>query len=91
MEHVIDTAQGGPNITGAPAFKDAMADVPSSDGSAWVDIQGIVQVVRQLMSPEDKAAFDRDTMPNLAPLKALVVGSESDASHERVRVFLKID
>jgi Protein of unknown function (DUF3352) len=90
VEHVIDTAHGGPSITGSAAYKDAMAGVPSSDGSVWVDIQGIVQMVRQSMPPQQRTNFDRITLPNLAPLKALVIGSESDTNHERVRIFLRI-
>ena len=90
VEHVIDTAQGGANITGNAAYRDAVAGVPSSDASMWVDVQGVVQAVRQVMPSQDRAEFDRVLMPNLAPLKAVVVGSESDTSHARVRVFVKI-
>jgi hypothetical protein len=90
VEHVIDTAKGGANITSNPAYSDALAGVPSSDASLWVDVQGVVQAVRQVMPAEAKAQFDSEVMPNLAPLKAVVVGSESDTSHARVRVFLKI-
>ena len=90
VQHVVDTAQGGPNISSSAAYKDAIASVPSSKGSVWVDIQGIVTLIRQSLPPGDQAGFDLRVMPNLAPLKALVVGSEGDASHARVRVFLKI-
>jgi hypothetical protein len=90
VEHVIDTAQGGPNITSDAAYKGAIAGVPSSDGSVWVDVQGIVQAIRQVMPSQDRSEFDRVVMPNLAPLKAVVVGSESDTSHARLRIFVKI-
>lgn len=90
VERVVDTAQGAPNIKSSSGYTDAVRSVPSSDGSIWVDIQGFVQLVRQMMPAEDQATFDRDTLPNLAPVKAFVVGSEGDSSHTRVRVFLKI-
>ena len=90
VERVVDTAQGGANISSSSGYTDAVGSVPSSDGSIWVDIQGIAQLVRQSLSPAEQAAFDRETMPNLAPAKAFVVGSEGDASHVRVRIFLKI-
>jgi hypothetical protein len=90
VQRVVDTDQGGANISSSSAYTGAIASVPSSGGSVWVNIQGIVDLVRQMMPSEQRAAFDRDTLPNLAPLKALVVGSESDSSHQRVRVFLTI-
>jgi Protein of unknown function (DUF3352) len=90
VERVVDTAQGGANIKSSSGYTDAVGSVPSSDGSVWVDIQGFVQLVRQMMPAGDQAAFDRDSMPNLAPLKAFVAGSEGDSSHLRVRIFLKI-
>jgi hypothetical protein len=89
VQRVVDTAQGGANISDSSAYRDAIASVPSSDGSVWVDIQGIVDQIRQAL-PQQQAAFDHDTLPNLAPLKAFVVGSEGDSSHTKVRVFLKI-
>jgi hypothetical protein len=90
VQHVIDTAQGGANISSSAAYKDALASVPSTGGSVWVDIQGIVALIRQSLPAQQQAFFDQNTLPNVAPLKALVVGSESDSNHERVSVFLKI-
>ncbi len=42
------------------------------------------------MPPDARATFDEDTLPNLAPLKAFVVGSESNSSRTHTRFFLKI-
>jgi len=90
VQRVVDAAKGGGNILSSSAYKDAIASVPSSKGSVWVDIQGIVALVRQSLPPDAQAAFDRDAAPNLAPLKAFVVGSDGDATHDHVRIFLKI-
>ena len=90
VERVIDTAQGGQNISSSTAYKSAIAAVPSSSSAVWVNIQGIVAFVRDAMPPDARATFDRDTLPNLAPLKAFVVGSDGNSGRTHTRFFLKI-
>ena len=90
VERIIDTAQGGQNISSSTAYKGAIASVPSSSSVVWVNIQGLVEFARGVMPSDARAAFDRDTLPNLAPLKAFVVGSEGNSSRTHTRFFLQI-
>ena len=90
VERVIDTARGGQNISSSTDYKSAIASVPSSNSVVWVNIQGLVELARGVMPPDQRANFDRYTLPNLAPLKAFVVGSEGNSSRTHTRIFLKI-
>ena len=71
-------------------FTSATAKVPTREGIFFLDIQAIAGTVRQNLPPEAQAAYDRDVAPNLAPITAFVVGSESDEQHQTVRMFLQI-
>jgi hypothetical protein len=90
IHQLIDTQASGTDVRSSPVFTSATAKVPTSEGFFFLDIQAIAGTVRQSLPPEAQAAYDRDVAPNLAPIHAFVVGSESDEQHQTVRMFLQI-
>ena len=90
IHQLIDTQASGEDVRTAPVFSSATATVPSTEGVFFLDVQAIAATVRENLPPDAQAIYDRDVAPNLAPVTALVFGSESDEQHERVRMFLQI-
>ena len=90
IHQLIDTKASGTDVRSSPVFTSATAKVPTSEGFFFLDIQAIAGTVRQSLPPEAQAAYDRDVASNLAPIRAFVVGSESDEQHQTVRMFLQI-
>jgi hypothetical protein len=71
-------------------FISATAKVPTVEGVFFLDVQAIADTVRENLPPTEQATYDQDVAPNLAPVTAFVVGSESDEQHQTVRMFLQI-
>ncbi len=90
LRRVVDTANGGPDITSEPRFTKALEGMSTSDGMAYVDLAGLIQAVRDSMAPAERADFDTTTFPNLEPLDAFVMGMDSDESHQHLRMFLQV-
>jgi hypothetical protein len=90
IHQLIDTKASGSDIRSSPVFTSATAKVPTAEGLYFLDVQAIADTIRQNLPPEEQAAYDRDVAPNLAPISAFVVGSESDEQHQTVRMFLQI-
>ncbi|MEP6477235.1 MAG: DUF3352 domain-containing protein [Actinomycetota bacterium] len=90
IHQLIDTQASGEDVRTAPVFSSATATVPSTEGVFFLDVQAIAATVRENLPPDVQAIYDRDVAPNLAPVTALVVGSESDEQHQRLRVFLQM-
>jgi hypothetical protein len=90
IHQLIDTKASGTDVRSSPVFTSATAKVPTREGFFFLDVQAIAGTVRQNLPPEAQAAYDKDVAPNLAPITAFVVGSESDEQHQTVRMFLQI-
>ena len=90
IHQLIDTEASGQDIRTASVFSSATATVPSTEGVFFLDVQGIASTVRENLPPDAQATYDRDVAPNLAPISAFVIGSESDEQHQTVRMFLQI-
>jgi hypothetical protein len=90
IHQLIDTEASGEDIRTASVYSSATASVPSTESVFFLDVQGIVTTVRKNLPPEAQAFYDREVAPNLAPVSAFVIGSESDEQHQRVRMFLQI-
>jgi hypothetical protein len=88
IKQLIDTKASGQTLASTSAYRDATAKVPSSDGLAYFDIQKIAGAIRDALPPDEQAQFDQNVGPDLKALRAFVVGSSSDPSHQTVRFFL---
>jgi hypothetical protein len=87
----IDTVRGNvESITSDDAFNDAVSRVPGSDSLMYVDVQGIVDAVRENLPPLDREMFDGLVAPNLAPIKAIVAGSQNEGRRQRSRFLILI-
>jgi hypothetical protein len=90
IHQLIDTQASGTDVRTAPVYTSATASVPTAESVFFLDIQAIADTVRTNLPPDAQAAYDQEVAPNLAPLKAFVVGGESDEQHQTIRVFLQI-
>jgi hypothetical protein len=90
IHQVIDADASGQDVRTTSVYASATATVPSTESVFFLDVQGIASTVRENLPPEAQAVYDRDVAPNLAPITAFVIGSESDEQHQRVRMFLQI-
>jgi hypothetical protein len=90
IHRLIDTQASGKDVRTTPVFTSATAKVPTVEGVFFLDVQAIAATVRENLPPSDQATYDQDVAPNLAPITAFVIGSESDEQHQTVRMFLQI-
>jgi hypothetical protein len=90
VHQLIDTRASGEDVRTSPVFTSATAKAPTVEGVFFLDVQAIAGTVRENLPPADQATYDQDVAPNLAPITAFVVGSESDEQHQTVRMFLQI-
>jgi hypothetical protein len=90
IHRLIDTKASGEDVRTSPVFISATAKVPTVEGVFFLDVQAIADTVRENLPPTEQATYDQDVAPNLAPVTAFVVGSESDEQHQTVRMFLQI-
>lgn len=93
IHRILDahSASATKGIQAAANFKEAVPHA-GEGGSAlfYVDVEAVVGVVRGAMGPEAQQAFDRDTAPNLRPVKAFVFSQSTTADHVSMRIFLLI-
>jgi hypothetical protein len=90
IERLIDTEASGSTISSDPGFTSATTNVPTSDGVLYVDVPAIVDSIRQRLPAEMAADFDRQVGKNLAPIEAVVAGSENTADEQRIRLLVRI-
>lgn len=90
IHQLIDTKASGEDVRSGPVFTSATASVPTDEGVFFLDVRAIAEAVRQNLPPDDQAFYDADVAPNIAPITAFVVGSESDEEHQTIRMFLQI-
>ena len=90
IERVIDTKGSGSSITSDPGFTSATQNVPTSDGVLYLDVAAIVDAVRQQLPPQVRAEFDDQAGKDLAPIEAVVAGSENSADEQRMRLLVRI-
>jgi hypothetical protein len=90
IRQLIDTKASGEDVRSSPVFTSATARVPIVENVFFLDVQAIAETVRQNLPAEAQAAYDEDVAPNIAPITAFVIGSESDEQHQTVRMFLQI-
>jgi hypothetical protein len=93
IHRIVDahSASATKGIQASANFKEAVPHA-GEGGSAlfYVDVEAVVGAIRGVMSPEAQQAFDRDTAPNLRPVKAFVVSQSTTADHVSMRIFLLI-
>ena len=87
IKQLID-AKAGANITSNSAFTTAQAVVPSQRQFFYVDVQGMLQGIATA-SP-DQAASMQQAIALLKPVKAVVIGAESDATHSHSKLLIEI-
>jgi hypothetical protein len=89
MQQIIDTEQGGANITSSPAFVEARKEVPA--GSVFfIDVQAVVTDVRATMPADQRARFDAAAGAGLRHVAYVVSGSASTSESSRTRLFIRI-
>jgi hypothetical protein len=93
IHRILDahSASATKGIQASANFKEAVPHA-GQGGSAlfYVDAEAVVGVIRGAMGPEAQRAFDRNTAPNLRPVKAFVVSQSTTADHVSMRIFLLI-
>ena len=87
IKQLID-AKAGANITSNNTFTTAQAAVPSQRQFFYVDVQGVLQGIATA-SP-DQAASMQQAIALLTPVKAVVIGTESDATHSHSKLLIEI-
>jgi len=86
INRIIDTAHGGQPITANERYTAALAAVPATDGLLYVDVRSVLDALPSAL-PSDVLS---QVEPNIAPIEAVVMGTESDASRSHVRYFVRI-
>ena len=86
---VLDAHATGRNILTSGGFPAGVAR-SSSAGLLWADMQQAVSVIRDQLSPSDRASFDDTTGGNLAPLRVLLLTSTGDRSTQTVTMQLTL-
>jgi hypothetical protein len=89
IEKIIDL-KAGSSISSDPGFTSATANVPTSDGVLYLDVQAIADAVRGQLQPGEAASFDDAVGKNLAPIEAVVAGSENGPDEQRARLLIRI-
>jgi Protein of unknown function (DUF3352) len=87
IEAILDARSSGSTISTDPGFTAAIANVQTSDGVLYVDVPAIVDSVRRQLPPGE---FDPQIGANLAPIEAVVAGSENSADEQRMRLLIRI-
>ena len=87
IKQLID-AKAGANITSNSTFTTAQAAVPSQRQFFYVDVQGMLQGIATA-SP-DQAASMQQAIALLKPVKAVVIGAESDSTHSHSKLLIEI-
>jgi len=87
IEAILDARSSGAVISTDPRFVSATANVPTSDGVLYVDVPALVDSVRGQL-PSD--ALDPQVLANLAPIEAVVAGSENGPDEQRARLLIRI-
>jgi len=90
IEHVIDAKASGSSISADPGFTSATQGVPTSDGVLYVDVPAVVEAIRPQLPPDAQAEFDAEVAKNLAPIEAVVAGSENGPDVQRTRLLVRI-
>ena len=90
IERVIDTKASGSSISSDAGFTSAIANVPASDGVLYLDVPALVDSVRHQLSPQEAADFDQQVGKDLAPIEAVVAGSENGSDQQRLRLLVRI-
>jgi hypothetical protein len=91
VKAVIDAEQGGGSIRESPNYKLADAQASGYDQSMfYLDIEAVTAAARASMSPQEAAQFDATALPNLRPLKSLIVAGEISSDRIPARLFLAI-
>jgi Protein of unknown function (DUF3352) len=87
IEAILDARSSGSVISSDPGFAAATANIPTSDGVLYLDVPALVESVRGQL-PSD--ALDPQVLANLAPIEAVVAGSENSADEQRARLLVRI-
>jgi Protein of unknown function (DUF3352) len=87
---IIDTAGGGANISTNASFVAAFKAVPTGGTFLFFDVQRILAEVRKQLPPDMQGSFDKSTGSYFQPVQWVAVGSGSDATHDRQRIFIRI-
>ena len=90
IHQLIDTKASGEDVRTASVYASATTTVPTVESVIFLDIQAIADTVRQNLPPDLQGTYDEDVAPNIAPLSAFVIGSESDEHRQTLRMFLQI-
>jgi hypothetical protein len=87
---IIDTKASGASISSDPGFVSATATVPTSDGVLYLDVPAIVDAVPARWPTEAAQRFDEEIGRKLAPIEAVVAGTENLPDEQRARLFIRI-
>jgi hypothetical protein len=84
-------ARDGQNITSSSGYSDAIpADQGSSADMVYVNLQSILQYVRNQLSASDRLAFDLEIAPITNHLTEFSVTGQSGSNSSTFRVFLGV-
>jgi len=90
VERVVDVSLDGGGLVDSAAFKSATASVPTTDSLMYLDMSAVLAAIRSQLDPTTAGFFDQQAGKDLAPIKAVVAGSEGDERSARGRVFIQI-
>jgi hypothetical protein len=90
IEAILEARSSGAAISTDPGFTAAIANVPTSDGVLYVDVPAILDSARRQLPPDVAKQFDEEVGTNLAPIEAVVAGSENTADEQRMRLLVRI-
>jgi Protein of unknown function (DUF3352) len=91
VEQAVDLDAGsGSSIASNPNYQAAIAQLPGTESVLYVDVQGIVSMVKGFVPGDAYQRFLDEGGSNLEPITLVAAGSESDEQGSRSTLLIEI-
>jgi len=90
VEQAVDLAQNGGSITTDADYSAATDGLPGTESLVYVDVQGILTAVQNILPGQAYQDFLNQGGENLQPITVVVAGSESDEQGSSSRLLIGI-
>jgi hypothetical protein len=90
VARVIDAHAGAKGVASTQSFKDTVGVAATYQSLEYLDVQQIAHLVQSNLSGAELGTFDTDVKPYLAPVWAVGVTGQADATSARSRLFVLI-
>jgi hypothetical protein len=90
VKAIIDTAGGAPNITSSSVYQQELGSSTKNNGELFIDVQKALSAIEANLPAGQKASFDRDVLPNLKPIQAIVYTQTSSSDHTSGHLLIAV-